>query len=71
MSIFRFIMCLEQGRINHWANRGQMPGASRLNIKPPLHCFFMFLCCSLLVKIVEFLVHRLRKLTISAFSVFD
>jgi len=37
----------KQGRINHWANRldvrGLAPfGASRLNIKIILNCFFMF-----------------------------
>jgi len=32
---------------------GQMPGASRLNIKTLLFCFFMFLGCTPRVKIAE------------------
>ena len=32
---------------------GQMPGASRLNIKTLLYWFFIFLACSPRVKIVE------------------
>jgi len=50
-----------QGRINHWANRANARGlaflgASRLNTKTLLYCFFMFLGCSPRVKVVVLLI---------------
>ena len=68
----------EQGRINHWANRANarglaLLGASRLNVKTLLYCFFMFLGSSPCVKIVELFDYcvYLRKLTTLAFTVFE
>ena len=45
------IYCID-GQINHWANRANIR-ASRLNIKTLLYWFFMFLGCSLGVKIAK------------------
>ena len=54
---------------------GQMPGASRLNIKTFLYWIFMFLGYSPRLKIVEIfdycVYHRLRNLTNLAFIVFE
>jgi len=50
-----------QGQINYWQT-GQMPGglallgASLLNVKTSLCCFFMFLDCSPRVKYAEILI---------------
>ena len=50
-------------------------GALRLNIKTLLYWFFMFLCCSSRVKIVELfdycVICRLRKLITTAFIDFE
>jgi len=50
-----------QGRINHWASRANargltLLGASRLNIKTFLYCFFRFLDCSQHVELYRFLI---------------
>jgi len=54
---------------------GQMPGASRLNIKTLLYWIFMFLGCSPRLQIVELfdycVYHRLRSLTNLALIVFE
>jgi len=57
-SLINILTWHSQGRINHWANRANargltLLGASRLNIKTLLYCFFKFLGCSPRVEIVE------------------